>query len=132
MTTTLTEIQLVFPLSTSIQSIPLAASRVILRLKVIHYVKDQINLPQAPPFDPHISRLATREVLNANQYVESSDSESKVEEVVPVKRRQYMSCSVILNSPLRSYNEVEWPLNRLCQPSLVGVNHILGEAQVLD
>uniref|UniRef100_A0A803P9B6 Uncharacterized protein n=1 Tax=Cannabis sativa TaxID=3483 RepID=A0A803P9B6_CANSA len=81
---------------------------------------------KAPPYDPDITRVASRvrvgvveevaqphdgreprigqaEAPVANQDAESSDSESEIEEVVPVKTRQY-------RKPLGSYDEARQPL----------------------
>uniref|UniRef100_A0A803PSN3 Uncharacterized protein n=1 Tax=Cannabis sativa TaxID=3483 RepID=A0A803PSN3_CANSA len=98
------------------------------------------TLRRAPPYDPHVARVAIRgqvrmvdetcsQILMLSQRLTKGlrvRSLNRLEEARTVRRRRrYMICSVLLDCPLGRYDANGNPLSRLGEPLELGLYHVL-------
>uniref|UniRef100_A0A803PCA8 Uncharacterized protein n=1 Tax=Cannabis sativa TaxID=3483 RepID=A0A803PCA8_CANSA len=68
------------------------------------------------------------EVPDVNQGAESPDTESDLEKAALVRRKRYKTCIVLSNCPLSHYDANGNLLNKLGEPSVLGLDHVLNQS----
>uniref|UniRef100_A0A803NWW6 Uncharacterized protein n=1 Tax=Cannabis sativa TaxID=3483 RepID=A0A803NWW6_CANSA len=109
------------------------------RIYFVCMAKTKQTLSSTHPYDPHVVRVATRVQVRMveetsqpradvepeiDQGAESSDTKFDLEDATPVRRRRYRTCSVLPDCPLGRYDANGNPLNRLGEPSELGLDHL--------
>uniref|UniRef100_A0A803Q5W7 Uncharacterized protein n=1 Tax=Cannabis sativa TaxID=3483 RepID=A0A803Q5W7_CANSA len=79
----------------------------------------------AQQFNNRNPEVGEAEVPVAHQRVEIPYNNSKVEKAVLARRMTYKTCTIFFDSPLGSYDIDRNLLNRLGEPSVIGVDHAL-------
>uniref|UniRef100_A0A803PK39 Uncharacterized protein n=1 Tax=Cannabis sativa TaxID=3483 RepID=A0A803PK39_CANSA len=110
--------------------------------------KKRIN--RATPHNPQTARIAVRGHTKIVERValphadissgidhenESPEPESNCEEVVLVRRKGCKPCVILSNCPLGRYDDDGYLLNRLDEPSVLGLDHVFDQSlkhEILD